>query len=69
MHSPKLPAFRTERRVTLAYTGRSGKPYPPRLLPTGVEAFRVVDRLSASDRAVLMGETLQRVYNWSCSKS
>jgi L-fuconolactonase len=31
----------------------------------GVEAFRVTDRLSASDRALLMGETLQRVYNWS----
>jgi len=33
----------------------------------GVEAFRVTDRLSDSDRAVLMGETLQRVYNWSPS--
>jgi L-fuconolactonase len=31
----------------------------------GVEAFRVTDRLSDSDRAVLMGETLQRIYNWS----
>ena len=31
----------------------------------GVEAFRVTDRLSDSDRALLMGETLQRVYNWS----
>jgi L-fuconolactonase len=31
----------------------------------GVESFRVTDRLSDSDRAVLMGETLQRVYNWS----
>ena len=30
----------------------------------GVEAFRVTDRLSDSDRAMLMGETLQRVYNW-----
>jgi len=30
----------------------------------GVEAFRVTDRLSDSDRAVLMGETLPRVYNW-----
>jgi predicted TIM-barrel fold metal-dependent hydrolase len=28
----------------------------------GVEAFRVADRLSDSDRAALMGETLQRVY-------
>jgi predicted TIM-barrel fold metal-dependent hydrolase len=31
----------------------------------GVEAFRVTDRLSDSDRAALMGETLQRVYNLS----
>jgi len=31
----------------------------------GVEAFRVTDRLSDSDRAALIGETLRRVYNWS----
>jgi predicted TIM-barrel fold metal-dependent hydrolase len=31
----------------------------------GVESFRVTDRLSDSDRAALMGETLTRVYNWS----
>ena len=31
----------------------------------GVEAFRVTNRLSDSDRAVLMGESLQRIYNWS----
>ena len=30
----------------------------------GVDAFRVTDRLSARDRAMLMGETLQRVYKW-----
>jgi L-fuconolactonase len=30
----------------------------------GVESFRINDRLSDSDRAALMGETLQRVYNW-----
>ncbi len=35
----------------------------------GVEAFRVTDRLSDSDRATLMGETLQRVYNWSPSNA
>jgi predicted TIM-barrel fold metal-dependent hydrolase len=35
----------------------------------GVDAFRVTDRLSASDRATLMGETLARVYNWSPSKA
>ena len=29
-----------------------------------VEAFRVSDRLSDSDRAALMGETLQRIYSW-----
>jgi len=31
----------------------------------GVEAFRVTDRLSPSDRAALMGDTICRVYNWS----
>jgi L-fuconolactonase len=31
----------------------------------GVEAFRVADRLSDSDRAALMGGSLARVYNWS----
>jgi L-fuconolactonase len=35
----------------------------------GVEAFRVMDRLSDTDRAALMGETLTRVYNWSPSKA
>src|SRR6202521_5596676 len=35
----------------------------------GVEAFRVTDRLSDGDRAVLMGETLQRVYSWSPSRA
>ena len=34
----------------------------------GVEAFRVTDRLSASDRAALMGGTLQRIYKWAPSK-
>jgi len=34
----------------------------------GVESFRVTNRLSDSDRAILMGETLQRVYDWSPSK-
>ena len=31
----------------------------------GVEAFRSNDRFSQSERAALMGGTLQRVYNWS----
>jgi predicted TIM-barrel fold metal-dependent hydrolase len=31
----------------------------------GVEAFRVTDRLSASDKQTLMGGTLERVYRWS----
>jgi L-fuconolactonase len=35
----------------------------------GVEAFRVADWLSDSDRAELMGGTLQRVYSWSPSKT
>ena len=34
----------------------------------GVEAFRVTDRLSDSERAALMGETLRRVYKWAPSK-
>jgi predicted TIM-barrel fold metal-dependent hydrolase len=33
----------------------------------GVEAFRVTDRLSDSDRAALMGGTLSKVYGWSPS--
>ena len=35
----------------------------------GVEAFRVTDRLSASDRAALMGETLTHIYDWSPAKA
>jgi predicted TIM-barrel fold metal-dependent hydrolase len=35
----------------------------------GVEAFRVTHRLSDSDRAALMGETLQQVYHWSPSRA
>jgi L-fuconolactonase len=35
----------------------------------GVEAFRVTDRLSDSDRAALMGGTLQKVYDWAPSKA
>jgi L-fuconolactonase len=35
----------------------------------GVEAFRVTDRLSDSERAALMGETLARVYNWPLAKA
>jgi len=35
----------------------------------GVEAFRVTDRLSDSDRAALMGGTLERVYKWSPSNA
>ena len=34
----------------------------------GVEAFRVTDRLSDSDRATLMGGALQKVYGWAPSK-
>jgi len=35
----------------------------------GVEAFRVTDRLTDSERAQLMGATLTRVYNWSPAKA
>ncbi len=31
----------------------------------GVDAFRATDRISASDRAKLMGGTLTRIYGWS----
>ena len=31
----------------------------------GVEAFRITDRLSDSDRSALMGGTLAKIYNWS----
>lgn len=31
----------------------------------GVEAFRVTDRLSDSDRAMLMGGSLQKIYGWA----
>jgi predicted TIM-barrel fold metal-dependent hydrolase len=35
----------------------------------GVESFRVTDRLSDGDRAALMGQTLQRIYNWPLTQS
>jgi len=35
----------------------------------GVDAFRVTDRLSDSDRAQLMGGTLQKIYGWAPSKA
>lgn len=35
----------------------------------GVESFRVTNRLSDTDRAALMGDTLARVYKWSPSKA
>ena len=34
-----------------------------------VDAFRLSDRLSDSDRAALMGGTLKRIYNWSPSRA
>lgn len=33
----------------------------------GVEAFRVTDQLSDSERAILMGGSLMKIYNWSPS--
>jgi predicted TIM-barrel fold metal-dependent hydrolase len=33
----------------------------------GVEPFRLTKRLSDSERAALMGESLQRIYHWSPS--
>src|SRR5262249_8999118 len=35
----------------------------------GVEAFRVTDRLSPSERETLMGGALSRVYGWSPTKN
>jgi len=35
----------------------------------GVDAFRLSDRLSGSDRTILMGGALQRVYNWAPAKT
>ena len=35
----------------------------------GVEAFRVTDQLSDSERSALMGGTLAKIYNWSPGKS
>lgn len=35
----------------------------------GVEAFRVTDRLSDSDRAILMGGALSRIYKWAPTRS
>jgi L-fuconolactonase len=35
----------------------------------GVEAFRVTDRLSDSERTALMGKTLSKIYNWSPSRA
>ena len=32
-----------------------------------VDAFRITDRLSDSERSALMGGTLQKVYKWSPS--
>ena len=34
----------------------------------GVDAFRVTDRLSNSDRATLMGGSLQKIYGWAPKK-
>ncbi len=35
----------------------------------GVEAFRVTDRLNETERAALMGGTLQRIYKWAPAKT
>jgi L-fuconolactonase len=35
----------------------------------GVKAFRVIERLSDSDRSLLMGDTLRRVYNWAAAQA
>jgi L-fuconolactonase len=35
----------------------------------GVDAFRITDRLSAPERAKLMGDTLSRIYDWPRAQS
>ena len=35
----------------------------------GVDAFRVTDRLSDSDRAMLLGGALRRIYDWAPAKT
>jgi L-fuconolactonase len=35
----------------------------------GVEAFRVTDRLSDSERSALIGGTLQQIYNWRATQA
>lgn len=35
----------------------------------GVDSFRVTDRLSDGDRAILMGGALERIYKWTPKKS
>jgi predicted TIM-barrel fold metal-dependent hydrolase len=35
----------------------------------GVQAFRVAERLSDSERATLMGGALSRIYNWTPAKT
>ena len=35
----------------------------------GVESFKMTDRLSASDKATLMGGALTRIYNWAPTSS
>ena len=35
----------------------------------GVEPFRLTDRLSQSDKAMLMGGALTKIYNWSPKKA
>jgi L-fuconolactonase len=34
----------------------------------GVDSFRATDRLSASDRAALMGDSLRRIYKWPAAR-
>ena len=34
----------------------------------GVEAFRVTDQLSDTERSALMGGSLAKIYNWSPDK-
>jgi L-fuconolactonase len=47
-------------------------PFPPRTciicIAQAVEPFRLTDRLSNSERAMLMGDACAKVYGWSPKK-
>ena len=55
--------------TTLVFGGGSDPTYLDPALVSDGESFRVTDRLSNTERAALMGGTLQQVYKWAPSKA